>query len=352
MRVENTQTPVPDQAAMQQHVEHLFLDCMHGLVELAWADPGDGAPKHAQLFGLDCLDQLVEKAVALNGKRRNVYIGGALRKENTPRSGRSNGANFLAATALWSDLDDPGGTVRAAEAYKRLGILPTCVVITGGMPHQRAQLWWKLDEPAFEVPLVRALLGGAQVALGGDAAVVDPARLLRLGGSVAWPTKPGRVAELTRVLLFRNRPAYGVPRLAAAFPATKPAAEPGLDIGAEHQGVDVDELIAAALAGERWHDNVLRLVGHWVSRGWSDAEILLQAAALTLAGYRPEKTRAELATMIAGARERWNKPDPRHTSRAGSARTARSFWWSRYALRACSSRSAAGSSATGFPSVT
>ena len=124
MRAENTQPPVPDQEAMQQHVEHLFLDCMHGLVELAWTDPGDGAPKHAQLFGLDRLDELVEKAVALNGERRNVYIGGALRKETTPPSGRSNGVDFLAATAVWSDLDDPGGTVRAAEAYKQLGDTP------------------------------------------------------------------------------------------------------------------------------------------------------------------------------------------------------------------------------------
>ena len=121
---------------------------MHGLVELAWTDPDDGAPRHANLFGLDRLDELVEKAAALNGERRNVYIGAALRKENTPPFGRSNGVDFLAATALWADLDDPGGTVRAAEVYKRLGVLPTCVVVTGATPHQRAQLWWRLDEPA------------------------------------------------------------------------------------------------------------------------------------------------------------------------------------------------------------
>ena len=50
MRAENMQPPVPDQVAMQQHVDHLFLDCMHGLVELAWTDPDDGAPRHANLF--------------------------------------------------------------------------------------------------------------------------------------------------------------------------------------------------------------------------------------------------------------------------------------------------------------
>ena len=54
-------------------------------------------------------------------------------------------------------------------------------------------------------------------------------------------------------------------------------------------------------------------MGHWVGRGWSDGEILLQAAPLTLAGYKVEQTRAELATMIAGARQKWNKPDLKHT---------------------------------------
>ena len=329
MRAEDMQPPVPDQEAMRQHVDHLFLDSMHGLVELAWTDPGDGAPKHAQLFEIDRLDELVEKAVALNGERRNVYLGAALRKETTPPFGRSNGVDFLAATAVWSDLDDPGGTVRAAEVYKQLGTPPTLVVVTGATPHQRAQLWWKLDEPALEATVVKALLGGAQRTLGGDAAVVDPARIMRLGGSVAWPTKSGRIAELTQVLLFRDRPAYGVARLAAAFPAAKDA-EPGLDIGSE--GVDVDELVAAVLAGDHWHDNLLRLVGHWVGRGWSDGEILLQAAPLTLAGYKVEQTRAELATMIAGARQKWNKPDLKHTVEP-EPDSARSFSWSQHASK-------------------
>ena len=185
------------------------------------------------LFGIDRLDELVEQAAKLNGERRNVYLGAALRKENTPPFGRSNGIDFLAATALWSDLDEPGGTVRAAEVYKRLGVLPTCVVVTGNVPHQRAQLWWKLDEPAHEAAQVKALLSGVQHALGGDAAVVDPSRIMRLGGSVAWPVKAGRVPELTQLLLFADRPAYGVARLAAAFPTAKDEQpKDGLDIAA------------------------------------------------------------------------------------------------------------------------
>ena len=120
---------------------------MHGLVELAWTDPDDGAPRHANLFGIDRLDELVEKAATLNGERRNTYIGAALRKENTPPFGRSNGVDFLAATALWADLDDPGGTRASSRNLKACGVPPTLVVVTGTMPHQRAQAGGSLDEP-------------------------------------------------------------------------------------------------------------------------------------------------------------------------------------------------------------
>ena len=42
--------------------------------------------------------------------------------------------------------------------------------------------------------------------------------------------------------------------------------EPSLDIGGEFgEGLKVDDLIAAALAGDQWHNNVFRLVAHWVS---------------------------------------------------------------------------------------
>ena len=134
---------------MHLHVERLFLDQMTGLVELAWTDADQSAPRHAQLFGTDQLDELVEKAAALNSERRNVYIGAALRKDSTPPFGRTNGVDFLAATALWADLDDPGGTVRA---YHLQGACRAAdlVVVTGTKPHQRAQLWWRLDEPVDE----------------------------------------------------------------------------------------------------------------------------------------------------------------------------------------------------------
>ena len=38
-------------------------------------------------------------------------------------------------------------------------------------------------------------------------------------------------------------------------------------------GVSVEDCISAIRGGDHWHNNLLRLIGHWIGRGWSDAEI-------------------------------------------------------------------------------
>src|SRR5512132_4243612 len=100
--------------------------------------------------------------------------------------------------------------------------------------------------------------------LGGDTTVVNPSRVLRLGGSIAWPAKPGRVLERTEFHLFDDgRPkVYVDGQLARGFPP-KPAAsatptevaangmepssapKPDLKIGSEFDGVSVEACLAA-----------------------------------------------------------------------------------------------------------
>jgi hypothetical protein len=304
----------PDQDAMVTMVSHLFADQTCGLVELAWTNPMQGNPHQARLFCLDAIDELAAEAAKLNAERRNIYIGAALRKETTPPFGRTSAEDFGAATALWADLDDPGGAARAAELCHQLQARPTLVVWTGRTPHDRGQLWWRLDDPMRDAECVKNMLGSIRGKLCSDRAVVDPIRIMRLGGSIAWPVKDGRVAELTEAQLINGAHAYGIERLRAAFPENM-RADNGSSSGPGREdffGADVDALLAAIRAGDHWHDNMVRLTAHWIMRGWSDAEILTAAEALTLPGYTVDQTRSEAAAMIRGARQKWNKPNPAH----------------------------------------
>lgn len=331
----------PDMAQMRRHVGHLFegwLDgCHEGRIELAWTDGREGKLRHAAIFGTDQLDELVEQAVRENCKPgQNVYIGQALRQPNIAPFGRCKDDEFFALTAFYVDIDDDV-TATASVHYRNRGCPPTGVVITGRHPHLRAQMLWRLQEPVRDAEECRRQNIALAQALDGDPSVVNPGRVLRLGGSIAWPLKEGRIIERTEFLDFDDgRPKkYMAEQIMRAFPPQQvhltdqktqdetaakqspldPLAPGGptpltvhpLNIGADL--LSVDDFIKRIRAGDHWHDNMLRLVGHWIARGWSDAEIMTAAEALTLSGYTIADTRREVGEMIKGGRIKWNVPN-------------------------------------------
>lgn len=328
-----TVTPMiePNQDAMRAHLEHLFggdIGGAHdGRIEIAWTDAADGKLRHGAIFGTDQIEEAIDHAVMVNRvPQQNVYVGAALRNPGVAPFGRGADIDFYALTALYVDIDDDV-LAQARDHYRHRGCPPTAVVVTGRQPHVRAQLLWRLDEPERDPQATRAQLKALADALGGDVTVVNPSRVLRLAGSIAWPVKPGRVLEHTEW----QQPDDGRPKaylwgqIARAFPvATQASLDAGLTssqsepdrsrIGAGglnlDLGVRVDDYLTAARTGRQWHNHVLGLVAHWVSRGWSDSEILGQAAGLTLAGYTVAQTVADMRKMIAGARAKWNIPDP------------------------------------------
>jgi len=322
----------PDAAMMRRHVGHLFdgwLDgCQDGRIELAWTDARDGRLRHAAIFGTDQLDELVAHAVAENSNEgQNVYIGQALRKPDIAPFGRCKDEDFHALTAFYTDIDDDV-VLAAAAKNKALGCIPTATVVTGRHPHPRAQMLWRLNTPVRDAELCRRQNLAIAQALGGDTAVVNPSRVLRLGGSIAWPRKHGRIPELTELLLPPSgKPAEYLPEQVAkafapvivedAVPASTSESSPSiapaetsstLQIGTSN--LSVEHCLSRIRAGDQWHNNLVRLTGHWISRGWSDAEILTAAEALTLPGYTVAATRREVAQMIRGGRDKWATPNP------------------------------------------
>ena len=66
--------------------------------------------------------------------------------------------------------------------------------------------------------------------------------------------------------------------------------------------LDRPEASQAALEGDHWHDNMLRMVGSWIAKGNNDEEIHVLAAKHTLPEYTAEQTQQEIQKMIDGAR--------------------------------------------------
>ena len=68
--------------------------------------------------------------------------------------------------------------------------------------------------------------------------------------------------------------------------------------------LDRNQAREAVMNGEEWHNNMLKLVASWVTKGNTDVEIHGLAKELTLEGYSAEDTYDEVQKMIEGARDK------------------------------------------------
>jgi hypothetical protein len=230
----------PDPQVMENFLLHLFGNQTRGMVELAWRDANDGKVRHAELFHLDNLDELIARAVEVNSiEGQSTYFSASLRKPETAPFGRASDSDVLCAPAFWADLDDAEAV---ANARKHSGKAPPNIaVITGRHPHPRAQLYWVQEEAVTDLDMVRRQNAALAAVLGGDRAVVNCGRIMRLPGSIAWPAKPGRIVEMTELRTWTDRaPAYVEGEVATAFPLD--AARPK----------KLSEVLATGSAPEHW----------------------------------------------------------------------------------------------------
>lgn len=193
----------PDRDAIRSHIEWLIEPARgyydEALVEIAH-DDDLGALSKARLFDFDQIDHAVDFAVEQNLKKRNVYIGAALRRPDTPRHARSRGEHFLVGTAVPVDIDDDyDATRRALSSLFKVGL----TVRTGMTPTIRSQHWIRLTEPCKSANEYADAFRSLVMAIGADAKVHDAARVMRLGGTVSWPSERKREKkykdELTRI---------------------------------------------------------------------------------------------------------------------------------------------------------
>lgn len=204
--MDNTATKLfkPDAALIRQHLEFItkgMADYQDGRIEIAYGD-AQNVPKLANTFEAAEIDQAAAFALEKNAQGRNVYIVGSYLNPDLPPFGRSSDTDFYASSVLWCDIDRHIEPQELRTAYAALP--PSLVVVTGRQPHIRTHLWWKLQEPITDADTLREALEGVQTRLGGDRAVKNVTSLMRLGGTVAWPKKSGRVTEKTEIIIPSN----------------------------------------------------------------------------------------------------------------------------------------------------
>lgn len=327
----------PNADAMYDGLSFWFKECYRGKLEIGWRDLATQKLNRFKRFELDEIEELVAFAADINAQPgANMYFRVCTLKD---LPGPTTDEHFWLAPGAHVDHDDSDSVARLRS--HPLQIKPAFLIVTGREPAIRAQSFWPISEATSAEDLIRRFNKNLATHFHGDPMVVNPTRLMRMPGSIAWPVKPGRTKpELTELLWPADNRQKRYPVHAMDFhtkdigepaqpapqpeepqaPAAPSAGWQDVDTGAT--GITISTLIRNIGSPHMWHQSVLRLVASQVNRGYSDAEIMLMAPAITMSGYKLQQTRDELVAMIKGAREKWNLPNVDPTS--GEAEKARS----------------------------
>lgn len=330
----------PNADAMYDALSFWFKLCTEGQLEIGWRDPQTKTLNRFKRFELDEIEELVAFAADINQQPgANVYFRVCTLRD---MPGPTTDDHFLQAPGAHIDHDDAASVLRLRS--HPLEFKPAYLVITGRDPEVRGQTFWPVAEPITDPAIVREMNSRLAQHFGGDPAVVNPTRLMRVPGSIAWPVKKGRTqTEITQLLWPAEQRLQRVEADALLTmlrqivkPSdllSKPSDLPGeLQDATENsvtsrevatdttagsdqwappvrQNAPVSQLIDATKQDGTWHNSVLRLVASWINRGLSDKEIHLFAPALTRPGYTVRQTHEEIQKMIEGARQKWQLPD-------------------------------------------
>ena len=189
-----------------KHLKFLFGDQPDGKIELRYLNE-DANARVTKFY--DTPEQAAKDAKKQNGNSLNVYPGLATRRDST--SGKAS--NLKSVRVVWVDIDPelPEGTSSADAMLKiteakdaaraRIAAFrhrPSMIVDSGGGLH----VYWSLAEPldltTAEAQLhLKRITTGLALALQGDLRACDPARILRLAGTVNYPKAKKRARGRT-----------------------------------------------------------------------------------------------------------------------------------------------------------
>ena len=160
-----------------------------------------------ECFTQDAIDRAVELAFRMNQKKMNVYVTiNPVNPDAVIKAGKgATDPDILRAHYSFADADD----LQGLDGLNTLAGLvePDIIVTTGTIPHERRHAYWRLAEPCQDLHLWRETQKLIASKLKTDSSVCNPSRIMRVAGTVSYPSKSkltrGYVPELV-TLKVRN----------------------------------------------------------------------------------------------------------------------------------------------------
>lgn len=259
----------------------------------AYFFPVPTAPKF-QYLALDWLK-------TVNQQGYDAFFG--VNPRNDKRGKNANVPYYVAAIA---DLDKPDASWPAVNKLADAGAPPSvCVRTTRGV-----HLYWLLAEPEPAVPATKNIIQRLQIALGSDA-VHDPARVLRIPGTLYWKNRP-TIAH-TYTAWFNPDKRYTTTQLSAHVSALWPDVQastledtdtPLLSMPGSTRPIRDDlweRFIRPWPKGSR-SEHCLAFIQTALLYGWSDEMVSSTLATLPIGGHYKDRGSSSLEFDIHKAR--------------------------------------------------
>ena len=320
MEMENKMQIAPKSDIIKQFISQItknWNDVGQPLLEIR-AISTSGSTNAAR-FRLDQIDEAVQHAEAMNAAKANIYMCinaiDPIKAEDIPAGKAAKDTDILAAFYCFADADTKGAM---ENIMSFAGPKFTMSVKTGSTPFARGHAYWELEEPCQNMDAWKEVQKSIAASLQTDAAVINPSRIMRVAGTVSWPNKKkqdkGYVPELVtmRTEFSTDRDVQPFERLMRAFPKKEVPNNQvgGIEIDLGQQAMNRQMTAQSVMAGDDWHNNIIRLVASYVSKGLSDDEIHAITDSFTLSGYSVDDTRQEVQQAINGARDKGWTPPP------------------------------------------
>ena len=183
----------PDKDVIQQFLSLLtepWKECSpKGQLELRFL--ADGKLKNIKRFADDQLMDATDHIVKMNIDNLNAYVCINPVAEIALKAGKgAMDEDILRAHFAFADCDEAG----AAERLKNSAPPHDFSVVTGTQPHLRSHYYWQFDRPLHDLAKWRVIQAGFAKAYGSDSCVKNPSRLMRIAGTVSYPS-PSKKAK-------------------------------------------------------------------------------------------------------------------------------------------------------------
>ncbi len=258
--MQQQQSPIANAAEVKRDLEYMTarwheLNCSLWIEVRAFKE---GCQTQIAKFRPDWIDEAVDWIVSVNSKGYNLYaVRNPIRGDLG--SGSASDTDIVASFFLWADCDDPAS---AGNVHRFDGPKWSAAVVTGQTPSTRVHTYWQLREPCMDMAAWRDMQTAIAMHFGSDRSVINPSRIMRIGGTVAWPStkkrERGYIDELTTIRTTYDdaRDPVTLDQMARIFGSSAPAiplsqqASPKIDLGPQYApALDRERMAIQAMSG-------------------------------------------------------------------------------------------------------